>query len=305
MNNSVVFITGMTGFVGQNLKPYLEKDFKVEGISRKESPDGLTYKMFLEENRTYDAIVHLAGKAHDLKKSANDKEYYDVNFELTKLLYDKFLQSDAEKFIYISSVKAAADTVDGSLKEEVTPNPITVYGKSKLMAEDYILSNLSSSKKVYILRPCMIHGPENKGNLNLLFRLVIKGFPWPLGAFKNQRSFCSIENLCFVIRELLAQESVPSGVYNVADDEALSTNELIQLIATSQKKQARILHVSKEIVASVAKIGGFLRLPLNSERLQKLTESYVVNNEKIVSAIEKPLPIKSKEGLLKTFESFK
>lgn len=250
-------------------------------------------------------MVHLAGKAHDLKKISNDKDYYEVNFELTKQLFDQFLQSDAQKFIYISSVKAVADTVVGSLTEDVTPNPVTVYGKSKRMAEDYILANLPSTKKVYILRPCMIYGLGNKGNLNLLFSLVSKGFPWPLGAFENQRSFCSIENLCFVIRELLTQERIPSGVYNVADDETLSTNELIQLIAVSQNKKARILPISKGIITSIAKAGGFLRLPLNSERLQKLTESYVVGNAKIKMAIGKPLPVHAEEGLLKTFGSFK
>lgn len=305
MNNSKVLITGMNGFVGQNLKTYLGQDFNVIGISRKGNPGGLTYQNFLKGNNSYDAIIHLAGKAHDLKKTANDKDYYEVNFDLTKQLYDQFLQSDAERFIYISSVKAVADTVAGSLTEDATPNPVTVYGKSKRMAEDYILANLPSTKKVYILRPCMIHGPGNKGNLNLLFHLIIKGFPWLLGAFENQRSFCSIDNLCFIIKEMLVQETVPSGVYNVADDESLSTNELIRLIATSQNKQARILPISKGVITGIAKTGGFLRLPLNSERLHKLTESYVVSNEKIVAAIGKRLPIASREGLLKTFESFK
>lgn len=300
-----IFITGINGFVGRNLKPYLAKDFDIQGISRKGKLEGLTYAMFLEENRSYNAIIHLAGKAHDLKKTSNDDEYYEVNFELTKQLYDQFLQSDAEKFIYISSVKAVADTVVGVLTEEAVPNPVTTYGKSKLMAEDYILANLPSTKKVYILRPCMIHGPENKGNLNLLFAIVSKGFPWPLGAFENQRSFCSIDNLCFVISELLTQDTVSSGVYNVADDEALSTNELIQLIALSYNKKARILSISKMFIAGVAEIGSFLRLPLNSERLQKLTESYVVDNAKIQQALGKSLPVTVKEGLLKTFGTFK
>lgn len=301
---NTIFITGMNGFVGQNLNRYLADDFDVKGISRKGNSGAITYKTFWKENKSYFAMVHLAGKAHDLKKTANDSEYYEVNFDLTKRLYDQFLQSDAEKFIYVSSVKAVADTVVGSLTEDAAPNPVSVYGKSKRMAEDYILANLSSTKKVYILRPCMIHGPGNKGNLNLLFHLVRKGFPWPLGAFENQRSFCSVENLCFVIKELLHQGIVPSGVYNVADDEALSTNELIELMAGSQNKKSRILSLSKRVIAGIAKTGGFLRLPLNSERLQKLTESYVVSNAKIKQVIGKPLPVSVKEGLLKTFEAF-
>ena len=138
----------------------------------------------------------------------------------------------------MSTVKAVADEVNGILSEEEIPNPKTHYGIAKHQAEEYILSKeLPKGKRVYILRPCMIHGPGNKGNLNLLYQLVSKGLPWPLGAFENQRSFLSIENLCFVIKELLENETIPSGVYQVADDESLSTNELIQLLGKSLDKE--------------------------------------------------------------------
>jgi len=76
----------------------------------------------------------------------------------------------------------------------------------------------------------MIHGPGNKGNLNLLYKLVQKGLPWPLGAFENKRSFTSIDNLTHIITQIIEKEIDP-GIYQIADDEALSTNELIQLIA--------------------------------------------------------------------------
>jgi nucleoside-diphosphate-sugar epimerase len=299
-----ILITGINGFVGRNLQPYLAKDFDIKGISRKGKPDSLTYKAFLEDNIAYNAIIHLAGKAHDLKGTSNDTEYYDVNYELTRQLYDQFLQSNAQKFIYISSVKAVADTVAGVLTEDDVPNPVTAYGKSKLMAENYILANLPLDKQVYILRPCMIHGPGNKGNLNLLHGIVTKGIPYPLGAFKNVRSFLSVENLCFVINELLVQKNIPSGVYQVADDLSLSTNKVIELIGDSLGTQSRIWNVPCSWVTMVAQLGNHLGLPLNTHRLQKLTESYVVGNAKIVAAMGKELPVKIEEGLLRTFRSF-
>ena len=299
-----VFITGINGFVGQNLQPYLEGYFDIQGIYRKGKRDSFTYEMFFKEKRSYDAIIHLAGKAHDLLGTSNDKDYYDVNYELTKQLYNKFLQSKAEKFIYISSVKAVADTVEGVLTEEAVPNPVTAYGKSKLMAENYILDHLPADKKVYILRPCMIHGPGNKGNLNLLHGIVTKGIPYPLGSFKNVRSFLSIENLCFVINELLVQKDIPSGVYQVADDLSLSTNKVIELIGDSLGTKSRIWNVPSAWVTMAARLGNHLRLPLNTHRLQKLTESYVVGNAKIKLAMGKQLPVNIEEGLLKTFRSF-
>ena len=205
----------------------------------------------------------------------------------------------------MSSVKAAADKVIGDISEEAFANPVTHYGKSKLLSEQYILSKeIPKGKRVYILRPCMIHGPGNKGNLNLLYNLVSKGYPWPLGDFENKRSFCSIDNICFIIKELIERDDIPSGVYNIADDVPLSTNEVIQLIAESKGKVARILLFNKSVVSALARLGDLLQFPLNTERLQKLTESYMVSNIKIRNALGKPLPVSSKEGLIRTFESF-
>ena len=251
------------------------------------------------------AIIHLAGKAHDLKKVANPEEYYDVNTNLTNFIFDTFLTSNAKVFITLSSVKAAADEVYGELTEEYIPNPITHYGKSKLLAEQYIFSKeIPEGKRVYVLRPCMIHGPGNKGNLNLLYKLVLKNIPWPLGAFENKRSFCSIDNLMFIIKELIERENIPSGIYNVSDDEPLSTNDVISILAKSQNKKPKIWNVPKGLIQSLSKLGDVLRLPLTSERLKKLTESYVVSNQKIKKALGKPLPVSSKDGLFKTFNSF-
>jgi len=289
-----IFLTGSSGFVGINLIEFLKSSYKF-----------LNYKKEINIEISEDVVIHLAGKAHDLKKTSNPEEYYKVNTELTKTVFDTFLASDANVFITLSSVKALADEVKEFLTEEHTPDPITHYGKSKLLAEEYILSKeIPKGKRVYILRPCMIHGPGNKGNLNLLYKLISKGIPWPLGAFENKRSFCSIDNLLFIIKELIENESIPSGVYNVADDEPLSTNEVIQLIAKSKEKKARILNINISLISFFARLGDVFHLPLNSERLQKLTESYIVSNQKIKTAIGKPLPVSSKEGLLKTFQSF-
>jgi nucleoside-diphosphate-sugar epimerase len=305
MSNKLCYITGNTGFVGQNLVKYLSSSsFELRGISREKKADSITYADFFKSNEQYNSIVHLAGKAHDLKKTAAENDYYEVNFELTKKLYDSFLQSDAKTFIYISSVKAVKDIVEGSLTETDEATPVTAYGKSKKMAEEYIMANLRADKRVFILRPCMIHGPGNKGNLNLLYGVVSKGIPYPLAAFHNMRSFLSVENLCFVIEQLLIKD-VPSGIYNVADDGALSTNEIIKLISASLNKRGRLIKTPKKLVEIAAGAGSVLRLPLNTERLQKLTENYVVDNSKIKAVLQCDLPLSITEGLTKTFISFR
>src|SRR5690606_25943192 len=97
---------------------------------------------------------------------------------------------------------------------------------------------------LFIIRPCMIHGPGNKGNLNLLYKVVEKGVPWPLASFENRRSFLSIDNLCYLIEQILVKADLPSGVYNFADDEVVSTNELVAVIANSLGKKPRLWHIS-------------------------------------------------------------
>jgi nucleoside-diphosphate-sugar epimerase len=298
---NLITITGGTGFVGKNLSSYLNRNKNIESDLlnlRLQNPIILS-----KETKV---VVHLAGKAHDTKKVINPDDFYSINTELTKKVYDAFLDSNADIFIFLSSVKAVADKVDSILTEEFAPMPQTTYGKSKLLAEQYIFSKpIPNNKKVYVLRPCMIHGYGNKGNLNLLYQLVSKKIPWPLGSFENKRSFCSIDNLCFIINELINSNSIPNGIYNIADNDPISTNEIIKLIAKSQNKRPKIFCISPKVVKLFARLGDFLKLPLNSDRLEKLTESFIVSNKKISDAIGKPLPISAKDGLIKTIQSFK
>lgn len=294
-----IIITGSSGFIGQNLTQYLKmKGMEVILLSLRNH----TWRL----SDSADAVIHLAGKAHDTRNTSSPKDYFEINTELTKRLFNQFLTSDIQDFFFFSSVKAVADTVEGILEENQEPHPDTPYGKSKLLAEEHLLSKeLPVGKRLFIIRPCMIHGEGNKGNLNLLYKIVEKGMPWFLASFENQRSFLSIDNLNFVLFELLKNKKIPSGIYNISDDESLSTNKLISIISNTLGKKPKLWHWSANVITKMAKIGDKLLLPLNSERLKKLTESYVVSNRKIKSAlgIEK-LPYTAEEGLIKTIKSF-
>ena len=304
----MVLITGINGFVGSNLRSYLyNKNKKILGISRNPSDDEFSYtninKNFLNN---ISCFIHLAGKAHDLKNKYEDKDYYRVNTELTKNVFDKFLKSKCKVFIFMSSVKAVADFTQDVLTEDMLPKPITIYGKSKLAAEKYILSKkIPKNKRVYILRPCMIHGPKNKGNLNLLYNFISKGIPYPFGRYMNKRSFVSMDNLSFIINELIENPKIKSGIYNIADDTSLSSTELVKLISKVLSKPNRILKIPKLVISFVAKVGDYIPIIINSERLKKLTENYEVSNFKIKNAIKKELPLSTNMGIEKTIISFK
>ena len=235
-----ILITGIHGFVGTNLVNALKAKHTIYGLDivapQKEGVIKTYTWAELEGISAVDVVIHLAGKAHDTKNQTNAQVYFDINTGLTQKIYDWFQASKAKKFIFFSSVKAAADRVEGDiLTEDVVPCPKGPYGESKIAAENYILSKavsskqqvvsskrqavrseeqetrgknqesrtknqdlredsqlptnnsllqttdfklpttnfpLSTEKKTYILRPCMIHGPGNKGNLNLLYQVV-------------------------------------------------------------------------------------------------------------------------------------
>lgn len=151
----------------------------------------------------------------------------------------------------------------------------------------------------------MIHGPGNKGNLNLLYKVVSKGTPWPLGSFENKRSFASIGNVAYAVR-LFIERDVPPGIYNLADDEPLSMNAVIGMIADSLHRKTSIWHIPPGLIRAAARTGDLLHLPFNSERLKKLTENYCVSNAllKQIARIEK-LPVSAQEGMIQTLSAFR
>lgn len=297
----MILLTGATGFIGQNLVSFLRNNEYVNlcFLGRNTNPNWQT----IEGIENTEVIIHLSGLAHDIDKKYTEKDYIYANYTLTKQLYDLFLKSEVTRtFIFISTV-AVRDKHEGVFVEDDEVNPISFYGKSKRMAEQYILSNIPKNKKVYVLRPCMVHGVSNKGNLNLLFSFVKKGIPYPLGLFNNERSFLSIGNFCFIIKELLENNDVPSGVYHLADSKPVSVKNLIGLINQELNKNVPILNIPKFIIKIVAKFGDFLPLPINTKRIEKLTENYIVSNQKILKVLENKMPITSEEGLLLTIKS--
>lgn len=303
-----VLMTGSHGFVGSNMIEVLSGEHEIIRWDVR-SDDALP---------ECDAVIHLAGKAHDVtlrqaqgpNRNRKEEEYYEVNTELTKKIFDAFLRSEAKKFIFFSSIKA---------KDNGTP-----YARSKRAAEDYIMNEISrqarddkfqtrddnnstcsTTKRVYILRPCMIHGKGVKGNLPLLFKFVKKGWPWPLAAFENQRSYASMGNVAFIVNELLKKDVV-SGIYNICDDESVSTNDLIRLMGDGLGHNAKMLSIPIVFIRLIAKAGDVLHLPLNTERLRKLTGDYIVDNSEIKRALGiSTMPVRVLEGLKATIEELK
>lgn len=286
-----ILITGAYGFVGTNLCRYLVgRGHECIALDiPKARRDDVPYKAFYSWDDLggidwsgIDAVVHLAGKAHDLKNVSDPQSYFDINVGLTEKIFNA-ANGKVPRFVYFSSSKAAdADTP---------------YGKSKLAAEQLLAG------RAIVLRPAMIHGPGNKGNLNLLWGVAKRGFPWPLAAFENKRSFTSIGNICAAVEALC--ERGENGIYPIADDEMLSTNRLIELMAKACGRRPRLWRMPKGLMRLAARMGDVLHLPLNTERLGKLTEDSFVDNAVLKKHLGwSEMPIRAEDGMRETLKSF-
>ena len=280
-----ILITGAYGFVGTNLCGYLtERGHVCEALdvpaARRED---VPYVAF----HTWDGLEEI------------DFAQFDA-VGLTQRVFDTMVRQARERggagrgrrvFVHFSSSKASADG--------------NAYGRSKLAAERWLLSVPAASLGLgmVILRPAMIHGPGNKGNLNLLWGIAKRGLPWPLAAFENRRSFTAIGNVCAAVEALCARGQ--DGVYPIADDEMLSTNRLIELIAETCGRKAKLWRLPKGLMRLAAKAGDLLHLPLNTERLGKLTEDSFVDNAALKASLGwERMPVAAEDGMRATLRSF-
>ena len=292
-------ILGSSGFIGQNL------------IKRNPNSEGVSLRDGNWKNQISDAevIINLVGKAHDHKGTATEQDFRYANVDLAKEIFNEFLKSNAKLLIHISSI-AAQEEFESSkpLKEENQCHPFSSYGKTKREAEEWLLQqNLPVKKKLIILRPPMVHGEGDKGNLGLLYKLISKGIPYPLASFDNKRSFISIDNFSYFINQIIEnKELLENGIYHISDDEAVSTKEIIEIIKKVKNNNTLNLSLPKVLVKFLAKIGDIIPLPLNTKRLKKMTGNLEVSNQKIKNALGiTQLPISAKKGIEITIKSFK
>lgn len=297
-----IILFGGSGFIGKNVMKKFPKNSIVPISLRTDE-----WKNNLPSEA--EVFINLIGKAHDHEGRASYADYYEANVELTKQIFSEFFKSKAQLLIHISSI-AALEELESPypLKEEDFNNPLSHYGKTKREAEVWLLNqHLPKEKKIIILRPPLVHGEGDKGNLGLLYKFISKGIPYPLSAFENSRSFLSMDNFIFFLKEIISnQDKLDSGIYHIADDEVLSTKEILEIIKRVENKKIIDLYIPPIVIKVLAKIGDFSPFPLNTKRLKKMTSNLEVSNQKIKSVLDiKKLPISAEKGIEITIKSFK
>jgi len=296
----ITLILGSSGFIGKNLIHSLQNSV---GISLRNHD---WEKNLAVDN--VDTIVNLVGKAHDHARESNERDYYHANVELTKHIFTEFTKSSAKLMIHVSSI-ASVEEFEAAhpLSEDDECHPVSWYGQSKRQAEEWLLmQEIPLDKKLIILRPPMVHGPGDKGNLGLLYKFISKGIPYPLAAFDNIRSFICIDNFVFFIQKIIEnKEKLDTGIYHISDNEPVGTKEIIAIIKDVTGKESPDLTLPKFFVRIIAKLGEFIPIPLNSSRLKKMTSNLLVSNSKIKQLLDiENLPLTASLGIKKTIESF-
>ncbi|HCI56441.1 MAG TPA: hypothetical protein DFI01_11045 [Bacteroidales bacterium] len=306
-----VLVTGVLGFVGRNLKAYLDASgHDIIGLDKAVPKDEIDENIFradiLRCDLTsflcdIDVVVHLAARVHIMRETSSDplNEYRRINVEGTIRLANAAIKAGVKRFIYLSSAKVNGETSLPGMpfKEEDQLNPSDPYSLSKFEAEGYLRSLFKGSNMdVVIIRPPLVYGPGVKANFAELIKWIDQGWPIPLGRVRsNKRSFVSITNLVDFIRICLNHQKASNQIFFVSDDEDISTAELVKRLAKAMRKPAKLLPVP----VSFLKCGAMM---INKKQyISRLLDSLQVDISKAKSLLGWKPPQNLDEGLRQIF----
>lgn len=317
-----VLITGATGFIARHLIPLLiEQRWKIKGVSRG------SYNQFVAnidwvgvgniDERTdwhhvlegIEVVIHLAARAHILQDKSIDPEteFFKVNTEGTANLVKQSIAAGVKHFVFISSIGAIASESNHPLTENTPAQPDTPYRRSKRQAEIALIDLASHSNMTWtILRPPLVYGAGNPGNMERLVKLIDRGLPLPFGLVKNRRSLIYVGNLVDAIATTLTHPKATNQIFLVSDGQDLSTPQLIRKIADNMGQPCKLLPVPP----SLLKIAGYLGdtvehlskkpLPLNTPTINRLLGSLFIDSSHIQTTLSWQPPYTIDEGLVQT-----
>lgn len=325
-----VLVTGASGFVGRllcrelsqagwtvrglylssKLGPLLN-DPSVEWLRSEPIGRDTDWSLLLAGGITH--VVHLAALAHRVDPGTRpaDSEYDEVNHHGTsRLAAQAAATSSIKRFVFVSSIGAVAGLADAPIDESTPCRPDTAYGASKLAGEVAVQQELSGATCEWcILRPPLMYGRGNPGNMERLLALMYLGLPLPLGSIRNRRSFLYVGNFVNAIERALSHPSASNRLFCVGDSEHLSTPALIRGLGHAAGRHVRLFPFPVAGLRLIGGIGSFWEnvtgksLRIDSASVAKLCGSLCINGARFRAECEWRPPYTLEEALYLTVGS--
>ncbi|MDY7012327.1 MAG: NAD-dependent epimerase/dehydratase family protein, partial [Cyanobacteriota bacterium] len=258
-----------------------------------------------------DAVVHLAARAHILQDETLDPEaeFRRVNVEGTSNLVKQAIAAGVRHFVFISSIGAMATLSSEKLTEASPCRPDTPYGRSKLQAEQALKALTEGSSMTWtILRPTLVYGAGNPGNMERLMALVRSGLPLPLAGVNNCRSFVFVGNLTDAIARCLTHPQAANQTFLLSDGQDVSTPQLIRLLADNANVPCRLVWVPSAALRWMGRGGDWLgraigrSVPLNTATLDRLLGSLTADSSRIRTTLDWQPPFTLEQGLATLYQ---
>lgn len=314
---SKILVTGATGFLGRAVVSALQdKGHDVIAFVYAQDanlPRGVTpwhvprlpalAHDAIQRMQGIDAVVHAAGRAHELRESASDplSAFRKVNTEGTIELARAAAKAGVRRFVFVSSIGVnGSQSSLAPFNHSQVPNPESPYAQSKYEAEQALdrLSN-ETSMTVHHVRPPMIYGPAALGNFALLARLVSTGLPLPFGRFLELRSFVARENVVSLLVRLVEHPAPPSGVYLVADRTTTTTAEFVRSIAKGMGRNVVLLPVP----VPVTLLMGIAALLGRTDQVRKMSVPLAIDIESTVDRLDWRPPVSMEQAMHHAFSN--
>ncbi len=309
-----VLVTGAAGFVGRFLCPLLfVRGHHVTAAVRSvpdEPINGVDHTTVIgavcaDTNWSnalidQDIVIHLVARTHVLGETNGESLYQQVNVDGTETLAKAAIKSGINRFLYLSSIKALAESSGPkALDEGMTPMPEDAYGRTKHQAEKILLELArETAMETTILRPPLVYGPGAKANLLNLIKACDRRLPLPVALIKNRRNLVYLGNLTDALICLAEAKGADGEIFHVCDGEAVSTPELVRRISSALGRTPRMIPVP----VGLLKIAGFLTG--KSDAIDRLTGSLEVNDDKLRRVVGWTPPYNMIQGLEQTAEWF-
>ena len=318
-----VLVTGATGFIGGHLLPIVQQQgWEITAAIRNNfsKPASISIKTvkvgeidgqtnWQEALQNINTVVHLAARAHIIQEEISNPEveFLRINTEGTANLVKQSIKAGVRYFIFISSIGAMATLSNNLLTANSPCEPHTPYGRSKLAAEQALIDLAKDSTMTWtILRPTLVYGSGNPGNMERLMKLINLGLPLPFGSIKNRRSFIFVGNLTDAITTCLTNPQATNKIFLISDGEDLSTPNLVAKIAKQMNKPCDLLPVPPALLRLLGYCGDALQpfkpIPFNSTTIDRLLGSLFVDSSHIQNTLNWRPPFTMEQGLEKTIK---